>query len=221
MVRRVSRFLFTFASAVSLVLCLAAAVFRVRSGSGADALEVRTRGGNLWQFFSYRGGLGVLHVGRWPEAPGLRSVGYSYPDGPEDRSLALFVWGGMGGARTHSESVPGLTLEHGGVCVMLGRSGSVLRMPPSPGLVTPQRLSPPLPFWTLALPHWVGVMMFAVLPAWAMSRAVRSRVVQRRRARRSLCAHCGYDLRASPDRCPECGTPVTANQTSHPSHPLG
>jgi len=46
---------------------------------------------------------------------------------------------------------------------------------------------------------------FAVMPSiWAIRWVYLRR--KRNKWRRNRCTKCGYDLRASPDRCPECGT---------------
>jgi hypothetical protein len=52
-----------------------------------------------------------------------------------------------------------------------------------------------------------------VVPLWLpllLSAALFANLLQRRRARRAAgaCRVCGYDLRATPDRCPECGASV-------------
>ena len=54
---------------------------------------------------------------------------------------------------------------------------------------------------TLAVPHWGVLVAFALLPVLRVT-ALSDR---RRRRRLGLCPACGYDLRATPGRCPECG----------------
>ena len=67
--------------------------------------------------------------------------------------------------------------------------------------------------WTtayrLAFPHWVAVLLLGAPPACAGVRRFR----RRRRRNGSQCLVCGYDLRATPDCCPECGTPASVSTT--------
>jgi hypothetical protein len=58
----------------------------------------------------------------------------------------------------------------------------------------------------LFIPYWFPLTAAALLPAWWATAAVRRRLRPRRDAGARPCDGCGYDLRATPDRCPECGT---------------
>ena len=53
--------------------------------------------------------------------------------------------------------------------------------------------------------YWMVFALLGVEPTWWLVFG-RRREVRRRRARRGLCAYCAYDLRATPERCPECGS---------------
>ena len=53
-------------------------------------------------------------------------------------------------------------------------------------------------YW--CLPHWFLVVITALLPV-----AAANRLLRKRRTPAGHCIACGYDCRATPDRCPECG----------------
>jgi hypothetical protein len=77
-------------------------------------------------------------------------------------------------------------------CVMDMQFGQIAR---GPSLVAGLSVR----YWAITL-----LVTLAASPVWLV---VARRWFRRARSRRAgFCRHCGYDLRASPERCPECGT---------------
>jgi hypothetical protein len=62
---------------------------------------------------------------------------------------------------------------------------------------------------TMAIPWWFLVLLFGASPARALIRRYRAR----RMPRPGHCEYCGYDLRATPGRCPECGALPSQSET--------
>ena len=64
--------------------------------------------------------------------------------------------------------------------------------------------------YTTNVPLWFVLALFLIAPGGVLIEKVR----RARAARRAgYCPVCGYDLRATPNRCPECGREVAAPAT--------
>lgn len=64
----------------------------------------------------------------------------------------------------------------------------------------------------IGVSHWLAALLLLVAPMLWLNRFCKAR-----RARRlGLCPACGYDLRASPQRCPECGLAASAKLQTAP-----
>ena len=73
-----------------------------------------------------------------------------------------------------------------------------------------------VPVWSI--PYWQLALALALpAPLWLTLRALRAAVARHLRPRlrpAGLCPACGYDLRATPGRCPECGATPAARRGS-------
>ena len=81
----------------------------------------------------------------------------------------------------------------------------------STGRATSRPDSPPL-----ITARYAGVRLIAVmgLSAVAPGLWLFKRIHRRRLNATGCCAHCGYDMRATPNKCPECGAIATTITTS-------
>jgi hypothetical protein len=208
------RRLFTLLSALSLLLCVAVAALWVRSCYVSDSVGrvtwddatdgtrvgwresavISARGTLAWfnsrqavegQYARFFSDLGPTRNDRPPE-------GWHRERRPPDRLLdrAPSVWNRIG-----------FLYEHQDIRTELGLPEADRSQPwMTPELASTAWMAADVTF--LGVPHWLVLVATAVAPTWWLAR-LRSRV---RRKRRGLCPRCGYDLRATPGRCPECGT---------------
>jgi hypothetical protein len=73
-----------------------------------------------------------------------------------------------------------------------------------------------MPFWSVVAPHGLFAILLAAPTLLILGAKSRRDFVHLRqyssliRYHNATCVYCGYDLRFSPDRCPECGSPKPA-----------
>ena len=67
--------------------------------------------------------------------------------------------------------------------------------------------------WTIEFPFWLLAATVSMAPIIRFLEFRKHQLVLDR-IQRGLCVACGYDLRGSSEKCPECGTPITAPNPS-------
>jgi hypothetical protein len=179
---RMRRRLLNFLTALSLLLCVAVVALWVRGTAIMNASGCRN-GRHSWCVGYDSGGVAVGHC---PATPPVSSGG----------DAAYWEWNT---AVPSSGPLAKAGLEWGRVNVT--RQTFVLS-----GLAVLGRLfQVPTPAQYVKLPWWSLSALTATAPATRGLSAYR----RRRRKHAGRCSQCGYDLRATPDRCPECGTKPT------------
>jgi hypothetical protein len=180
----VKRRLFSLLAAVSLVLCVVATLLWARGMFVGDFLW-RNDGCGSTGVFNARGSLMITRrpfTSLNPIAPGARPPQWEVSHERPPRDL-LTVMDTLHGPRQYFRCVgfaSGVARDGG---LVMSRNGVV--------------------------PLWAVVVATAIAPSVTIRHRLQSRR-HRHRLATGLCPTCGYDLRASKDRCPECGTAIPA-----------
>jgi hypothetical protein len=173
----------TLGSVASLAACVALAALWVKSYRTFDTF-LRESGTDRIEVCSRRGELVAVHFPGWPAPPQTALVweeAYPIP-------RAAPRWGPMGVGWDASTHFRWAGVEY---------ASGTFRWPLN-------RWASRTPFRRFGISHAYPTALLAIPPLLTLRRLLRSR----RRRPAGTCRSCGYDLRATPDHCPECGTAV-------------
>ncbi len=178
------RRLFKLFRIVSLLVCTAVVIMWGLSASISQFGFVAVRSGQLFVFNCGFGQLAMLHVDNAPDPDGVRGFGDNYLDGDFGLSSA------PGAFSTEMNDFDWHVRFLGAQYL----SGTQQYMTKGPHELKCKSSLLVVPCWLVCL-----------ATGWPLPIVIRD-ILRKFRRMPGFCSRCGYDLRATPERCPECGT---------------
>lgn len=210
MIRRLFRIAVAAFCLLSLLVCLGAGWLWWRGRTIADDVAYATVG-RLFLADAGPGGAGLLCVGRWPHPTRWRRITRRTHRGPSVSPWTMVIGVGFPGTWNADWAWPwvGVGGENGAadVWIVADDPGRLWEppAPPTPDEELAGCPQGPLPYWSVSVRWPTLAVATAVPPLLWLATFGRRNWVRRRRRAAGQCQVCGYDLRASPGRCPECG----------------
>ena len=139
---------------------------------------------------------------------GWQQLTYRYPASHQARGIGLEISAGLGRLIIYWDTGARVVYPPAGLTHQSGESGDLLH--PWQTAFTRHAfaaalLDPTFPQvasgYELRFPLWLPTILLLAVSCWRVPPSMK----RYRRRVRGMCEACGYDLRASPDRCPECG----------------
>ena len=193
---------------------VAVAALWARSYWRADVVSIVRDDGSTRAIALYQGAIHLIATGTNARDRPMRFDTYRIPPAADYAALhraGSVQWETLGFTRIKTTPMIRVTLtgQTRPVTIAVPTGGTMLPYGRgTAGVLVPWLES--MSYDALIVPFWSLALLALVYPALPGRRVVRGML----RARRRQCVACGYDLRASPDRCPECGavSPVELTQ---------
>jgi hypothetical protein len=197
--RRFIRHLFTLCSAGSLVLLVLACVLCIRTYNTARGVVFSVRG-QLWKVECFHA---RVELNNEPQRKLAQEARNDFEMKSRDESN-LVKEATDESRKTKRPGATGAATRESARLTRLHAAWSEAKVAKAAAART-MAAAPYVPAFSRSCSFAVPILVLAILPAFAARRL-------RRRYRRGpgMCTACGYDLRATPDRCPECGATPAA-----------